>query len=152
MYVQWSPQYVLGNALLDNQHRMLFLLCKKLDIAIKTGQSAQLIQRTMVEVKKFAEFHFISEQNLMLETGYPETEAHAKVHTSLLIDLQVGFSRIGHKAEFPEDLLYFLHHWLVNHFEQDDGKLAAYLKDCKVRPIGENLYAEMYASLGHAPI
>jgi hemerythrin-like metal-binding protein len=152
MYVQWSSQYVLGNALLDTQHRMLFLLCRKLDMAIKTGRSAQVIQRTMVEVKKFTEFHFISEQNLMFEIAYPDAEAHAKEHANLLIDLQVIFSKISHKTEFPEDFLYFLHHWLVDHFDQQDGKLAAYLKDCEVRPVGEALYADLHASSGIAPI
>ena len=127
---------------LDTQHRMLMLLCRKLDIAIKTGQSVQTVQRVMLEVKKFTEFHFVSEQNLMHEINYPLVDEHSKIHTELLIALQVHLSKISHKAEFPEDVLYELNEWLGEHIVQDDLKIVEYLKSSASRPIGEHLYEQ----------
>lgn len=140
MFIEWKKELELGNELIDTQHRMLMLLCRKLDIAIKTRQSEQMIQRVMLEVKKFTEFHFVSEQNLMHEIGYAEVEAHSKIHTELLIDLQVQLSKIRHKAEFPEDLLYGLNQWLSEHVLNEDLKIAEFVKTSTRRPIGENLY------------
>jgi hemerythrin-like metal-binding protein len=142
MYIHWSEKHSLGNTLIDTQHRMLMMLARKLDIAIKTGESNQTIQRVILEVKKFTEFHFVSEQNLMHEIGFPEVEAHSKMHTDLLMELQVELSKIRHGAEYPEDLLYTLKEWLISHIELEDFKIAAYVKNSRLRPIGENLYKE----------
>jgi hemerythrin-like metal-binding protein len=142
MFIQWSDELAIGNVLIDTQHRMLMMLCRKLDIAIKTQQSEQTIQRIMLEVKKFAEFHFISEQNLMHEIGYPDVQAHSHLHLSLLVDLQVELSKIRHRTEFPEDFLYSLNQWLVNHIKGEDVRIAEFLRTCPVRPIGDRLYGE----------
>ncbi|MDE2416309.1 MAG: hypothetical protein KGN32_00740 [Burkholderiales bacterium] len=144
MFVQWKNELNLGNALIDTQHRMLMMLCRKLDIAIKSNESAQAIQRVMLEVRKFVEFHFVSEQNLMHEIGYPEVEAHSKIHTGLLIDLNVQFSKIHHKTEFPEDFLFELNDWLLGHLMHEDMKLAQYVNSASVRPIGEHLYEQFH--------
>jgi hemerythrin-like metal-binding protein len=140
MFIQWKEELALGNALIDTQHRMLMLLCRKLDIAIKTGQPHQTVLRVMLEVKKFAEFHFASEQNLMHEIGYPEVERHSRIHNNLLIELQVQFSKMQHKVEFPEDVLYSLHAWLHDHVLNEDLPIAQYVKTSSLRPIGEDLY------------
>lgn len=142
MYIRWSDELAIGNALIDTQHRMLMLLCRKLDIAIKTQQSSQAIQRVMLEVKKFAEFHFVSEQNLMHEIGYPQVHAHSQLHMNLLVELQMELSKIQHRTEFPEDLLYSLNQWLTSHIQEEDIKIADYLRNCPARPIGDTLYSE----------
>lgn len=147
MFVQWKPELELGNSLIDTQHRMLMLLCRKLDIAIKTNQSEQTIQRVMLELKKFTEFHFISEQNLMREIGYPDVVAHTQIHTTLLIDLQVELSRVRHRAEFPEDLLYIVYNWFNNHVVNEDLKIAEFFRHSPDRPIGEGLYAQFLGTL-----
>jgi hemerythrin-like metal-binding protein len=142
MFIHWSEELAIGNVLIDTQHRMLMMLCRKLDIAIKTQQPEQTIQRIMLEVKKFAEFHFVSEQNLMHEIGYPEVQSHSQLHLSLLVELQVELSKIRHRTEFPEDLLYSLNEWLLNHITGEDAKIAEFMSSCPVRPIGDGLYGE----------
>ena len=117
MFIRWSDELLIGNMLIDTQHRMLIMLCRKLDIAIKTQQTEQTVQRIMLEIKKFAEFHFVSEQNLMHEIGYPDVAAHSKIHLDLLVELQHELSKIRHHTEFPEDLLYTLNEWLTSHIK-----------------------------------
>lgn len=85
MYIHWEKELELGNDLIDTQHRILVLLCRKLDIAIKTQQSEQTVRWIMQELKKFTEFHFVSEENLMYEIGYPGVSDHALIHTELLM-------------------------------------------------------------------
>ncbi len=49
----------LDNDLIDTQHRMLIMLCRKLDIAVKAKKSKQTLRWVMLELKKFTEFHFL---------------------------------------------------------------------------------------------
>lgn len=142
MFIQWKEEFVLGNALIDTQHRILMLLCRKLDIAIKERHTAQEIQRVVLELKKFTEFHFLSEQNLMHEIGYPSVDEHSKIHTELLIELQIHLSKIQHHTEFPDDVLYSLNEWLATHFLEEDMKIAHFVKTSVARPIGEHLYEQ----------
>lgn len=151
MYIRWVKELELGNDLIDTQHRMLVLLCRKLDIAIKTNQPEQVVRWVMVELKKFTEFHFVSEENLMHEIGYPGVDEHAIVHTELLMQLEMLLTKISHHREFPEDLLHFLHSWMAQHVVNDDLKIARYVKQSSQRPLGESLYAEYLLTAADRP-
>jgi hemerythrin len=147
MYVHWEKELELGNDLIDTQHRMMVLLCRKLDMAIKTGQPEQTISRVMNELKKFTEFHFTSEENLMHEMDYPDVHEHALMHADLLIQLEMMLAKIRLHKEFPDDLLYFLNKWLIQHVVTEDLKITEYSKIAKNRPIGEDLYGEYLLSV-----
>jgi hemerythrin-like metal-binding protein len=121
---------------------MLMLLCRKLDIAIKTRQSEQAIRWVMHELRKFTEFHFVSEENLMHEIGYPNVDDHALKHSELLMQLEMMLAKISHHKEFPEDLLHFLNKWVMYHVANDDMKIAEYAAESTKRPIGEELYSQ----------
>ncbi len=146
MYIHWDKKLELGNDLIDTQHRMLILLCRKLDIAIKSNVDKKGILRVMLEVKKFAEFHFISEENLMHEIAYPEVSQHALIHTELLKRLESMLVKIHSQQEFPEDLLYVLNHWISDHVVNEDLKIVNYVKNSEQRPLGEHLYAQYLLS------
>ncbi|MGC2165794.1 MAG: hemerythrin family protein [Gallionella sp.] len=146
IYIHWHKNLELGNDLIDTQHRMLVLLCRKLDIAIKTKQSEQTIRWVMHELRKFTEFHFVSEENLMHEIGYPNVDDHALVHSELLMQLEMMLAKISHHKEFPEDLLHFLNKWLMQHVVQEDMKIAEFSAVSDKHAIGEELYEQFLSS------
>ena len=146
MYIHWEKELELGNDLIDTQHRIMVLLCRKLDIAIKTNQSEQMIRWVMLELKKFTEFHFISEENLMHEIGYPRVSDHSIIHGELLMQLDMMLAKISHHREFPEDLLHFLNKWLLQHVVVEDLKIAEFAEFADKRPIGEGLYKQYLLS------
>ncbi|NDU87166.1 MAG: hemerythrin family protein, partial [Ferrovum sp.] len=98
--------------------------------------------RILLEVKKFSEFHFISEENLMHEIHYPGTEAHELIHSELLSQLEVMIGRVSKKKEFPDDLLYFLNQWILGHIAHEDQHIADYARFSQNRPVAENIYPE----------
>ena len=147
MYIHWEKELELDNDLIDTQHRILVLLCRKLDIAIKTNQSEQTVRWVMQELKKFTEFHFISEENLMHEIGYPGVSDHSLIHADLLMQLDMMMAKISHHKEFPDDLLHFLNKWLIQHVVQEDLKIAEFAEYSDKRPIGENLYKQYLPSV-----
>ncbi|MCK4744356.1 MAG: bacteriohemerythrin [Sulfuriflexus sp.] len=139
MYIHWDKKYETGQPLMDAEHRLLVLLFKKLDVAIKTKRSEKVLTRIVSEVRKFVDFHFKSEENLMLETGYPNYEEHQKIHTNLMIELNANISRVVSHKEYPDDLLYFLHHWLIEH-------IAKHIRSARSRPVAEQNYKDFLRS------
>ena len=146
MYIRWEPGLELDNDLIDIQHRILVMLCRKLDVAIKTKEAEPTILRVILELRKFTEFHFISEENLMSEIGYPGLQDHAAIHTELLAKLDVALAQINQREEFPDDLLYFLNQWVTEHVATEDLKIADFARNSRKRPIGEDLYREYLLS------
>jgi hemerythrin-like metal-binding protein len=138
MYISWQKKFETGHPLIDLQHRLLVFLFKKLDAAIKTHQPPGVQARIVLELKKFVEFHFISEENVMHESGY------AKLDAGLLKDLNAMIGKVSLQREFADDLLYFLNQWLIDHIAVHDQMLAAHVQDAADRPVAELFYLEYF--------
>jgi len=147
MYIHWDRQLETDHPLVDAEHRLLVLLFRKFDVAIKTQQSEAVLRHIIREVVRCVEFHFVSEENLMRETAYPGLAAHAKLHGDLLTDLKSYIQRITEHKEFPEDLLYFLNRWLAQHIAVHDRQVVAHVARAVERPIGELAYQEYLGAL-----
>jgi len=142
MYIKWKKTFETGHPLIDAEHRLLVMLFRKLDVAIKTREPDATVSRIVQEVKKCVIFHFTSEENLMYETNYPGIDEHIKIHTHLLIKLNDMMSKLTLRREFPEDVLDFLSDWLTNHIAHHDKLLAKYVDSAADRPVAELIYPE----------
>ena len=141
MQIAWKKELEIGNEMIDNQHRMLVLLLKKLDLALTSKMDQKVVMGIMLEIKKFTEFHFLSEENLMSELRYPGLADHEKIHSELLGVLNVFIAKINRKQEAPEDILPQIVNWVANHVVSEDLKIAEYVKNSAYRPIAEDCYA-----------
>ena len=142
MRIHWSEKYNTGLPLVDAEHHILVMLFKKLDVAIKTKQSDRTITRIVAEVRRFVDFHFYSEESIMLETAYPHFEQHQKIHTELLIELNAKISKVVSHREYPDDLLDFLSRWLFEHIGKHDQGIAEHIKKTGKHPFAEEYYLE----------
>lgn len=142
MFIHWTASLETGQTLIDAEHRLLVFLFRKLDVAVKTGESHAAVTHVIGEVKRFVEFHFASEENLMRETNYPQLLAHQALHADLLTELGALATKVIAHREFPEDLLFFLNNWLVEHIANHDQHVALYIRDAVARPIAELIYDE----------
>jgi hemerythrin-like metal-binding protein len=140
MLIGWKSELELGNEMIDTQHRMLVLLLRKLDIAVKSNLPHKAIMGIMLEIRKFTEFHFLSEENLMSELHYPGLLSHEKIHSDLLSQFNVFIAKINRRQEFPEDILAVIHKWVANHVVDEDLKIAEYVRGSEFRPIAEECY------------
>ncbi len=141
MQIVWKKELELGNEMIDTQHRMLVLLLKKLDIALTNHLEHKVIMGILLEIKKFTEFHFLSEENLMAELHYPGLEAHERIHSELLAQLNVFIAQINRKQQTPQEILPQIVTWVANHVVSEDLKIAEYVKRSTFRPIAEESYA-----------
>jgi len=141
MQIAWKKELEIGNEMIDTQHRMLVLLLKKLDLAITSRMGEKVVMGVLLEVKKFTEFHFLSEENLMAELRYPGLADHERIHSELLGQMNVFIAKINRKQETPEDILPQIVSWVANHVVSEDLKIAEYVKSSSYRPIAEECYA-----------
>ena len=140
MFVHWEHKFSVGSELVDAEHRMMLFLCRKLDFAIKNDFSERNLMCIIHELKADTQFHFLSEENVMHEVGYPGLSQHSAIHSQLLKTLdEMTVEIVKHKtSEFS--MLDFLHNWLLNHIQHADAEMGAYVRSASTRPIGEKFY------------
>ena len=148
MFIHWQPSLETGQTLIDTEHRVLVFLFRKLHVAIRTGSPHVELSFIIREVTRFVDFHFVSEENLMRETHYPQLLVHQAQHADLLAQLGVFASRVERRREAPEDLLYFVNHWLMEHIARHDQHVARHAHDAVARPVAERDYSEFMLSVG----
>jgi hemerythrin len=111
----WSDDYTVGEEDLDNDHKQLFDLGNRIQAA-KPSEARGYV----MAMYKYASSHFTREEKHMKSIGFPETKEHTDKHEALITklnDLSKDFT-----PDKIEELVTFLHNWLVNHVLFDDKK------------------------------
>jgi hemerythrin len=153
MYIQWKKELESRNDAIDAQHRMMVLLCRKLEIAIRSKERERTVRRVIMELRKFTDFHFTSEENMMHEIGYPELESHARAHSILLLRFDIGMENVSHHLDFPDEITHLLNDCFLKHFLTADLAVAEYIRNFDKHPIGEHLYREFLPrNQAHDPV
>lgn len=105
-------------------------MVNSLSANLQTSENAVFRQRYIEEIIRYALFHFFSEENEMLEVGYPELEQHRELHRKLVNTL----SQIASKVEMGEldasEPIHFLIRWFLDHTTVQDIKFAKSLAAC----------------------
>lgn len=126
--MEWNADNSVGIEEIDRQHRELFRLFGLIKEAIATDQGWSAIHYGLVEVKRFALFHFQFEEALMRLYGFPECTQHAEAHETMLQKLE----STEHKSlqeTTKEEILKFLRDWMVDHIQGADRSYARHILD-----------------------
>lgn len=124
MAIEWQDSYNLGDAEIDAQHQTLFALVNELLAATEKSH----LTEAMANLFKHTRDHFAHEEKIMRSMNYPDMQAHAEQHNTLL-------SKLGNAAELitnynftMANLESFLAAWLLNHMETLDAPLALHIQ------------------------
>lgn len=127
MELKWQSRFETGIDRIDFEHRIFLDIIIDIDREVRAGKGSKRISRLLFELQKYGEFHFISEENIMIECGFPGYKGHAQHHA----DLNETFSNkkmlFDMGEENAEDILAFLIEWFVNHTLHEDMKIAKYI-------------------------
>ncbi|MCU7924131.1 MAG: hypothetical protein KZQ88_15690 [Candidatus Thiodiazotropha sp. (ex Dulcina madagascariensis)] len=63
----WDKKFELGHERIDFEHSTI-------SAEAGNGSGKERILRLLAELRKYAEFHFLSEENEMLKVNYPDNE------------------------------------------------------------------------------
>jgi hemerythrin len=127
--ITWGDSYSVGVEEIDRQHRDFFKLFHRLQILCGREGYKELAARHVLEVAKYAEYHFVSEENLMMIVKYPGLEEQQAEHRKLLADLQEMLNDFEAAKIKIEPLVSFFQTWFLNHTTLMDRMLGNYMHE-----------------------
>ena len=126
--VCWQKSYSVGSEQIDNEHKVFVEIIGRIHDAVLKEKSIDDIKRLTRELETYAVFHFVSEENIMIDSEFPELEEHKKEHGKLLETLDNKIKKIISREVNPDILVYFSVNWFVEHTTNRDLKLATHLR------------------------
>ena len=125
--VSWKESYSVGNEQIDHEHMVFIDIIGRVHEAVIKRKSMDDVKRIMDELEKYASFHFISEENIMIDSAFPDVAEHKKEHEKLLNSLNEKIIEIISGDKDSTELVSFLIDWFVIHTTSLDLKLSKHL-------------------------
>ncbi len=125
--IQWDKKFEIGHPRIDHEHQVFLDLIRNVSLASEREEPREWCVRLLREVKKYADFHFYSEENIMLKIHYPEYEPHQQQHTELLTILDERVHAYITERIDLEAVVVFMFDWFAMHTTHTDKRLAKYL-------------------------
>lgn len=129
--LEWDKKFEIGHARIDFEHRIFLDLIRSLSAAIEKGLEKEYVHRLMTEISLYAEFHFYSEETIMLTVAYPELDRHRQEHRQLLSEYRDHLYKYHQGATPGKDVVEFIFTWFALHTTQVDKRIAAYIGNKK---------------------
>ena len=129
-FVEWKDEYSVGVESLDDDHRKLLNLINNLQTAVRYRTGKAFEKESLDEVIAYTKYHFEREEKMMLETGYPDIEAHKEIHREMITKIDeflIDYEKRGYEA--LEEVALYLKDWLVNHINGTDQVYSALFKE-----------------------
>ena len=122
--IEWKPEFSVGNAVVDHEHRELIDLINSVHAGIRDGENRDRIAVGLGEIYAQIAAHFALEEKIMRDAGYPDFRPHKQDHESLLDQLAdiIDSVEIGNALD-EHGLASRLNRWFTEHFRTHDAKL-----------------------------
>ncbi len=126
---EFTKSLETGSAIIDKEHRELIDAVNKLLDACSEGKVHDRINETIDFLNGYVDRHFLHEEQLQKQSGYPGYAAHKAFHDNYkktLKDITAGVSSSG--ASIAEMMKLNSHIGiLISHIRTEDKKLGAFL-------------------------
>lgn len=124
----WDKHFETGLENIDKQHHALVDLINRFGELVTRLDSVALgdIEALFKELAAYAKYHFLEEENMMLQVGLDprHVEAHKQFHNDFLQEVMGMHEGIADRHEISERLLKFLTYWLAFHILGTDQSMA----------------------------
>lgn len=132
--IGWDKRYEVGHPRIDHEHQVFVDLLRTVSAAAAAGEPHERVGRLLLEVRKYAEFHFISEENIMIDSGFPDCENHRQEHGMLLAQLDQQFQQFRHGEIELGVIAEFMFEWFAMHTTRLDLRLGDFLRQQAATP------------------
>ena len=129
-HIVWDARFNIQVEAIDAQHRRLVDLMNHLiDIQGQETSDDDIID-ILGALTNYLGDHFETEEQMMIEHGYPELESHREEHQAFVTQTAYFIATFRDSgASLKRDILLFLKDWLVDHIIKTDAAFGAFLKD-----------------------
>lgn len=127
--LEWLPEYDLGIAEIDHQHRGIWHLVNALAATIEQ-QDYAAAAGTIDCLLQSSHRHFDFEEDLMRREAYPELDLHHEQHSELLASMaRMRDDLVEHRYSVDRSRsMRFLCDWFSIHVVRTDAEFAKFLK------------------------
>ncbi|EGV31147.1 hemerythrin-like metal-binding protein [Thiorhodococcus drewsii AZ1] len=126
--IEWDNKFSVGHERIDHEHQVFLDLIKNVSLCDDEHMPRERVFRLLTEIGKYADFHFYSEENIMLDTGYPDYEAHKREHSMLLCKLYDYIHRYRVEDIDLDSMVEFLFEWFALHTTGSDKRLVKHIQ------------------------
>ena len=158
--LSWNTDMESGIDILDAQHHKYFDLLN--DFLQKASASSSApdqyseLAKTFDFLRQYAVEHFTTEQAIMEEAGYPDSELHEKEHLYFLKHVGELYQRLktnGYSPDLAREVNYYTIEWFIEHIRLTDMKLVKFLKaesveDKKLPGFLSKIYDSLFTKQG----
>jgi hemerythrin len=123
MEFQWEPDFETGNEYVDLQHRYFADLINRVGTNFRETDDAAYRERLISELRKYADFHFTSEENIATSCNLPGVSGHHQRHQELLEEFSHLAEDLHKGQKTVDEFLDFLTNWFIGHTVYEDKKL-----------------------------
>ncbi|PAF44058.1 hypothetical protein BJI48_04430 [Helicobacter sp. 11S02596-1] len=121
--------------MIDTQHKKLFELAQKSYLMVNHSVTKEEIKAVLKEFFEYMREHFNDEEEYMKSIGYPDLEAHKKLHRQIILSFSESIQVIHSANDLKEKIGIIAKEWLLQHILKEDMKIQRY---CKERIFLEN--------------
>ena len=135
MRIEWDESYSVKIGDIDDQHKELINLFNEVHDCIDSNRAIERLGSVLEDLIDYTRVHFVTEEKLLRENGYPNYEQHKKMHDDLTIrvlDLQDRYSK-DHSVAVLIDSMKFMTDWLTQHIIRTDKQYSTYLSNRGVK-------------------
>ncbi|MBI5055189.1 MAG: bacteriohemerythrin [Nitrospirae bacterium] len=127
-FITWNEEYSVNIKEIDTQHQKLIELINNLFDKMRIGRGKDVIGIILNELVNYTVYHFLTEEKLFQEHGYPEYMQHKKLHSDLTKQVKELKDKFDHgDIIVTARTLNFLNKWLIDHIMGEDKKYAPFL-------------------------
>ncbi|MDD5250620.1 MAG: adenylate/guanylate cyclase domain-containing protein [Rhodocyclaceae bacterium] len=127
----WSDDYLVGVEPVDADHRQLLAAANAL-IGKLLANRNDGVGAALAKLGDALDAHFVVEENLMEEAGYPLLLEHAREHRRLRLSYQQFAAKVAGGADDYRYLAFscqcVVADWLIDHAQKSDRALGNFLK------------------------
>lgn len=123
--IEWEDYFRVDFKQIDNQHKCFVDLVNRIIDNIESDH--EILEGLCHELIAFAKYHFLSEENLMIKSKYPQYREHKEHHNLLMTRLNENIVGVQVDQAHVTELIEFLHEWFAKHTNTEDKELGKYL-------------------------
>ena len=121
--MEWSNKFSVDNEIVDGQHRYFVTSINRIKEELNKTENLEYQKRLLLELVKYAEFHFISEENVAMSLNLPHLEQHKQYHQDIHEQLEERVNLFMQNKLGANDIILFLWDWFMGHTYNEDRVL-----------------------------
>ncbi len=129
MRFRWGDEYLLGVDAMDEEHKILIEKMNRLAecLEVEQDEKGRASMRTaFADMVAYTKEHFADEEAYLEEIGFPELQAHQRLHVDLLARVGEFSADVENGRVDGAKLMNFINDWLMRHILGTDKKYAHY--------------------------